>query len=249
MRNRQVVGGTPVVDTALDTQSTDVVQNKVVAEAISTINSTFTNFFKSATIKNGYTTNVSGAEVAVSDFKIIYLPVDNGTKYIVSNIGYASKQLRIHAYNGNTWVRQLYESTGVVNNFEFTATDFDNIKISTYQDGTNDRTSIFVDTDLIASVFSNLITLDYTNKVPIANQNMPSGSFTAPRNGVALCNLQINITGYINVLVNGVFVATTSIVGGQVTPVLMKKGDVMTWNSNNEQNYMRCDGATRSIFI
>lgn len=39
MKNRQVVGGTPVVDTALDTQSEDVVQNKVVAEAISTINS------------------------------------------------------------------------------------------------------------------------------------------------------------------------------------------------------------------
>lgn len=43
MKNRQVVGGTPVVDTALDTQSTDVVQNKVVAEAISTINSKIGN--------------------------------------------------------------------------------------------------------------------------------------------------------------------------------------------------------------
>lgn len=43
MRNRQVVGGTPVVDTALDSQSTDVVQNKVVAEAISTINSNLDN--------------------------------------------------------------------------------------------------------------------------------------------------------------------------------------------------------------
>lgn len=84
MKNRQVVGGTPVVDTALDTQSTDVVQNKVVAEAISTTNSKLsfsnrksktTNFSVGANTYVTLTMSVTDAELGIiSGFQVRSAP-------------------------------------------------------------------------------------------------------------------------------------------------------------------------------
>lgn len=61
---RQPVGGSPIVDSALDTNSTHCVQNKVVASAINEVNSklselTPTNVSDSVVLDNGVTGGVS----------------------------------------------------------------------------------------------------------------------------------------------------------------------------------------------
>lgn len=51
---KKPVGGSPIVDSALDVNSEHCVQNKVVAEAISTINSTLTKYKKFEGTTDGY---------------------------------------------------------------------------------------------------------------------------------------------------------------------------------------------------
>ena len=128
--------------------------------------------------------------------------------------------------------------------------------------GSGGGTSITVDSELsdtstnpvqnkvITAKLQNQINVDYNNKIRIVTSDTKTGSFTAPRNGVAYCDLYVE-NGYLNVHLNNVLVAcySTSSKGDLVTPVIMHKGDVLTWDTTSDVAYMRGDIADRSIFV
>lgn len=96
----------------------------------------------------------------------------------------------------------------------------------------------------------NQICVNYNNKIRIITSNTRAGSFTAPRTGVAYCDLHVN-NSYINVSLNNVLVAcySTNSAGDLISPIMMRKGDVISWNTGNDTSYMRGDSADRSVFV
>ena len=106
-----------------------------------------------------------------------------------------------------------------------------------------------VQNKVITAKLQNQISVDYNNRIRIVTSNTKIGSFTAPRNGVAYCNIHIE-NGYLNVNLNNSLIAcySTNSIGDLVIPVLMNKDDVLTWDTQSEVAYMRGDSADRSIF-
>lgn len=98
---------------------------------------------------------------------------------------------------------------------------------------------------------SQFIPADYSNPIFFTNnENLRSGTFTAPRDGFAFCHMYaaaVNtwVECYINDISNGIYVAGVDGPSGVVTVVPMHKGDVITWSSSGSNAYFR----SRCVFI
>ena len=132
---------------------------------------------------------------------------------------------------------QLYEVTTAITSGE------------TFTVGTN--ISATTVGDELTSLNNGLISADYTEPIAITtDEESHSGTFTAPRSGFAFMNWQCtNGDGWVDMSVNGVLAASGNNVGGAISCIPLKKGDVMTWRSSST-GYIRGKEARgqRSIF-
>ena len=105
---RNPVGGAPIVDSALDVNSEHCVQNKVVAEAISTINSTLDTLFKT----KPYAVTTSQAGFVRTDL--------DGNYYIISaktsnnNADDAIELSPVYNKANNLWFVKVRDTSGNV---------------------------------------------------------------------------------------------------------------------------------------